>query len=700
MKKSRCRLILPIAASVALGCLFAGRVSAQPLLATAGTASDTCVDPMQSSCSRGTLYVVNGATLEVQSTLTLWQGVPNTFLQKLIVHPSGGFLFAAQSLGLTSPTSRWIDVIDLRTMTKVTTYAVTGDLAAISPDGTRLYLRTPASVLVLDSATGSVLSSIPASSPTAVAIAPSGARLYVAGGTFQAFSIMVHDGVTHALVDAIPVTNFVSQLELTADGLHLLALAPTSRVFDIDTTSNTIAGVLTDFGGPTSPNALSIAGGRAYVAVSFQSPGVTSGEGIAVIDIATRTFITKINVVDPILVEASTDGSRVWTHTLGEPRLITIDTATNQIIGRRDVTGAPLDLAAIPTQRFADIVVDQPAAAAIVQEPFSVSGWAVDVMGLSPGPGVSTVHVWAFPAGAGAPSFVGADYGRPRPDVGALFGPSFTNSGYHVSVRGLTPGAYQLIAFAFSLRTGDFSIARAVPVTIRASPWLVVDTPQDGSPVSTRFTIAGWALDAAAATGTGVDAVHVWAYPAAGGAGVFAGAGVLGDARPDVGAFFGAQFANAGYHLEVSTLAPGTYTLVVYGHSTVTGAFSVEQHVRVTIPARQPLMWIDTPAANATVGSTFSVAGWAVEFNAATGSGVDIIHIWATSASGAATFLGTATYGLSRPDVAAWLGPQSSASGFSLDASLSPGSYTLSVYARSTETGTFRQWKTVQITVQ
>ena len=204
MKKIRCHLILPIAASAALGCLFAGQVSAQPLVATAGTVGDVCADPTQSSCSRGILYVVNGATLDVESTLTLWQGVPNTFLQKLIVHPGGGFLYAAQSLGLTSPTSRWIDMIDLRTMTKVTSYTVTGDLTAISPDGTRLYLRTPTSVVVLDSATGSVQSIIPATAPNAVAIAPGGARLYVAGGTFQAFSIMVLDGVTHALVGYHP----------------------------------------------------------------------------------------------------------------------------------------------------------------------------------------------------------------------------------------------------------------------------------------------------------------------------------------------------------------------------------------------------------------------------------------------------------------------------------------------------------------
>ena len=167
-----------------------------------------------------------------------------------------------------------------------------------------------------------------------------------------------------------------------------------------------------------------------------------------------------------------------------------------------------------------------------------------------------------------------------------------------------------------------------------------------------------------------------------------------------VAALFGAQFANAGFHLEVSTLAPGAYTLVVYGRSTVTGAFSVEQHVRVTVPERQALSWIDAPAANATVGSSFFVSGWAVEFNAAAGTGVDMIHIWATSSSGVATFLGAATYGANRPDVGAWLGPRYSASGYWLAASLPPGSYTLSVYPRSTETGTFRNWRTVEITVQ
>jgi hypothetical protein len=700
--KRICRRLTLVAALAAVGCVVSSRAAAQPFVATTNRVPDVCTNPAEGDCSRGILYIVNGTTFEIQSSMNLWQGVTNTFVSKLLVHPDGTRGYAAQRVGTaTTTTSEWIDVIDLRTMTKTATYGVTGDPLAISPDGLRLYIQTPTAIQVIDSATGSVLSSIAAASPSAVAVAPGGGRVYISGGTFGAYSIAVVDGGTYAPIGTIAVTNSVSQLEVTEDGAHLYALAPTSRIFDIDTASNTIAGTITDFGGPSSPNRLSLSGGRAYVAASFQSPGVALGEGIAVIDIATRAFVTKINLVDPIDVEASADGSRVWAIGLGSPRLTTIDTATNQIVNSSAALGTPYPLAAIPAQRRAEIVIDQPAAGAVLDKPFTISGWAVDLMGLLPGPGVNTVHVWAFPADGRTPTFVGADYGRPRLDVGALFGPSFTNSGYEVTVQGLLPGVYQLIAFAFSARTGQFSITRAVQISIVPSAQLVVDAPRNDRVVPARFTIAGWARDSAAAAGTGIDGIHVWAYPATGGTPIFAGAATLGDPRPDVGAYYGAQFGNSGYHLEVSTLAPGTYTLVVYGHSTVTHAFSVEQHVRVTIGPRQPMMWIDTPAPNAIVGGTFSIAGWALEFNSPTGTGVDLIHVWATSTTtGVASFQGAATYGLNRPDILGWLGPQYSASGFSLTGSLAPGTYWLSIYAHSTETGTFRQWRTVQITVQ
>jgi hypothetical protein len=696
--------ILQIIVFAAVSCLLAGRVAAQPLVATAGIVTDVCADSSLVGCTTGILYVVNGETLQLQTSMYLWRGrfEPSLTIRKLVVHPSGMFLYAALYRRAGSPffaPIQSVDVIDLRTMTKVTTYFLPADLNTISPDGTRLYFTTPTSVRVVDSASGSVIATIPIDSPTDVAFAPSRRRVYIARGSGPSASIAVLDSDTHAVLQHISAGSFVNQVQVTPDESHLYAVVPADGILDIDPASNAIAGFISNFGWATSPRAVTFAGGHAYVAASDQAPG-GSNDGIAVIDVATRGLVTNVGVFDPTFAEASTDGSRVWTTTLGEPQVITIDTVTNQRIGSVAVPGGPLDLATIPTSRAAEMVIDQPSVGSTVYQPFSVSGWAVDAMGALSGPGVDTVHVWAYPATGGAPLFVGADYGRSRPDVGAIFGPTFTNSGYQVVVRGLPPGAYDLAAFARSTRTGLFSMVRGVPVTIGLRPWLVVDTPTTGSSVEPRFIIAGWALDEAAPTGTGIDAVHVWAYPSAGGAPVFAGAATLGDARPDVAVTFGPRFANAGFHLDVSSLFPGDYRVVLYGHSTVTGGFSVEQQVPVTVGGPLPLMSVDTPASNATVASTFVVAGWAAEVNAATGTGVDMIHIWATSPTGTATFLGTAAYGFDRPDVGAWLGPPYTPSGFALAASLPPGAYTVSVYARSTATGYFRNVRTVQIVVQ
>ena len=74
---------LTIAASAAVLCLCAGRVVAQPLVATATTVGDTCADPAQGGCSRGILHVVNGVTLGIQSSMNLWQGVPRAPVLRL-----------------------------------------------------------------------------------------------------------------------------------------------------------------------------------------------------------------------------------------------------------------------------------------------------------------------------------------------------------------------------------------------------------------------------------------------------------------------------------------------------------------------------------------------------------------------------------------------------------------------------------------
>ncbi len=87
---------------------------------------------------------------------------------------------------------------------------------------------------------------------------------------------------------------------------------------------------------------------------------------------------------------------------------------------------------------------------------------------------------------------------------------------------------------------------------------VAIDTPRSQQDVGQPFVLAGWAADLDAATGTGIDTLHVWAYPLAGGAPVFLGTPILGGARPDVAAIHGDQFRAAGFTLPVQGLTPGS----------------------------------------------------------------------------------------------------------------------------------------------
>jgi hypothetical protein len=110
---------------------------------------------------------------------------------------------------------------------------------------------------------------------------------------------------------------------------------------------------------------------------------------------------------------------------------------------------------------------------------------------------------------------------------------------------------------------------------------VVIDTPRPLQDLAQPFALGGWAADLDAAAGTGIDALHVWAYPRAGGAPVFLGAATYGAGRPDVAAIHGEAFRDSGYGLLIQGLAPGDYELAVFAWSNVSGGFVPAQVVRV-----------------------------------------------------------------------------------------------------------------------
>jgi hypothetical protein len=125
----------------------------------------------------------------------------------------------------------------------------------------------------------------------------------------------------------------------------------------------------------------------------------------------------------------------------------------------------------------------------------------------------------------------------------------------------------------------------------RTGPQVMIDLPSAHATTDAAqpLVLAGWAIDTDADTGTGVNTLHVWAYPADGGAPIFVGAAAYGGRRPDVAAIYGDRFADSGYGILVYGLPPGSYNLAVFASSTVSGDFVPAKLVRVTVrPPSRP----------------------------------------------------------------------------------------------------------------
>jgi hypothetical protein len=222
------------------------------------------------------------------------------------------------------------------------------------------------------------------------------------------------------------------------------------------------------------------------------------------------------------------------------------------------------------------LMIDTPSAGTMVL-PAKLAGWVVDASSDN-GPGIHAVHAWASPLDGGSPIFVAAaTYGLPRPDVAAAFHrPDFVNSGYSLMVGHLPAGRYRLYVYARRTGAAQFDAVRTIDIVADDSRYrsVMLDAPQAMQTVTGPFAVSGWAVDLTAPSGPGVDVVHVWAVPASGGPSIFLGAAAYGAPRPDVAAFFASsQATNSAFSLIAPALPPGTYQVVAYARSTVTGTF-------------------------------------------------------------------------------------------------------------------------------
>ncbi len=276
-----------------------------------------------------------------------------------------------------------------------------------------------------------------------------------------------------------------------------------------------------------------------------------------------------------------------------------------------------------------------------------------------------------------------------------------TRLSHTLDLRPATRTTYYFVVQAFNAygrSINSIEVSTVISPGATSAPTVTIDLPGSNAVLNRDLLVSGWSLDLASPSGTGVDTLHVYAYPnpGSGAAPYFLGVASYGTARQDLANANGARFLNTGYSLPVSGLSPGVYDIVVYAHSTVTNSFSAYSTRRVTIsdspPTNAGIVQLDSPAAHSTITSAIALRGWGIDRRSTSGPGMDQIQVLAYPNPGSGAlpwFLGLATYGSSRQDVANAFGStRFRNSGFTQDiAGLPPGAYDIVTLGRNTVNG-------------
>jgi hypothetical protein len=154
-----------------------------------------------------------------------------------------------------------------------------------------------------------------------------------------------------------------------------------------------------------------------------------------------------------------------------------------------------------------------------VTQPFTVSGWAIDLLGRLTGEsGIDAVQAYAFPA-TGDPIFLGTAGRTNRPDIAARFGPSFLASGWSLPVSGLPSGRYTLAVFA--RRNGQSQFLPAVTRPIAVAPGGAATCTYRIDPASSQVDHLAGTASASIVTAAGceftVSSTNGWLRTAAAG---------------------------------------------------------------------------------------------------------------------------------------------------------------------------------------
>jgi streptogramin lyase len=344
------------------------------------------------------------------------------------------------------------------------------------------------------------------------------------------------------------------------------------------------------------------------------------------------------------------------------------------------------------------VFIDSPQNGSAVSGMVTVTGWAIDNSS-SVGTAITSVQVRVDGALAG-----NATYGISRPDVCNVFPgrPRCPNVGFSFNTNALSPGSHTITVSAVDSDPAPDTGTASVTVTVSASttPTVWIDSPGNGATISGTITLSGWAIDNISSTGTAVTNVQVKVD------GTFAGTAIYGVSRPDVCNAFpgrpGCPNVGYSYQLDTSLLSPGLHTVAVSATDSDITPQTGTATLAITVAnsgATTPIVFVDFPPTGGTVSGTISVSGWAIDNQYQIGTAITTVQVLVDGVN-----FGTATYGLSRPDVCTVFpgrpGCPNVGYSFALNTTeLFPGSHTITVSATDSDTTPQKASDSVTITV-
>ncbi len=252
-----------------------------------------------------------------------------------------------------------LTVIDTATHSVIGSIPVGSDPVTVvaSPDGTRLYVGvnppgiSGAAIRVINRTTGGLLGSIALGAPMtlALAMAPDGRRLYATGwtGTADGYSIKVVDTALGALVATIPVIKFPFRVAVSPSGGRVFVAHGTTGTGTITAINTATNSVITTFPVGVNPRGLAFPPGGDRLFVANNGVPFT----VSIVNPVANTVIGSIpGAVHMSDIVFSADGGRAFApHDTG---VAIFDAVTSTMAGNIPLTAAvdgdPQQIALLP----------------------------------------------------------------------------------------------------------------------------------------------------------------------------------------------------------------------------------------------------------------------------------------------------------------------------------------------------------------